>query len=117
MQGAIARQGRDCQDLKLGNSVLTEASNLLGQHREPERSHFFDILRALIGDTEEVFVDSRTASGNANFNLLGLTDAALLEVVSKSSPLITADFDLYLAALAKDGEAAINFRHYQSWGA
>ena len=58
---------------------------------------------------------SREASKNSEFMRLGLTDAALLEVVSRSNPLITVDLDLYLAAVSIESEAAFNFRHYQSW--
>ena len=95
-------------------NVLTEASNLLGQHGEPERSLVFRTLRTLIEEVEEEFVDSETAAGNSKFVRLGLTDAALLEVVSRSNPLLTADLDLYLAASEIDsGEAAYNFFHYQ----
>lgn len=96
-------------------NLLTEASNLLGQHGEPERSRLFETLRALIGNSEEIVVASTVAADNGAFTRLGLTDAALLEVVSKSSPLITVDLNLYLAASAREIDAAYNFRHYQSW--
>ena len=96
-------------------NVLTEASNLLAQHSDPERSRFFDVLRDFVGEAQENFVSSKIASDNRAFARLGLTDAALLEVVSKSNPLVTVDLDLYLTASAKESEAAFNFRHYQSW--
>ena len=41
----------------------------------------------------------------------GLTDAALLEVVSDATPLVTVDLDLYLAASRRAPNAALNFRH------
>ena len=96
-------------------NILTEASNLLAQHAEPERSRFYDMLRTLISQAEERVVASKVAADNSAFNRLGLTDAALLEIVSRANPLITVDLDLYLAASAKESEAAFNFRHYQSW--
>ena len=95
-------------------NTLTEASNLLAQHGEPERSSFFEVLRILIEEHEEIVVTSKTASQNAEFTRLGLTDAALLEVVSNANPLITVDLALYLAAIRKEGQSAFNFRHYQS---
>ena len=95
-------------------NTLTEASNLLAYHKEPERSRFFEMLRILIEEHEEIIVTSKAASRNKQFERLGLTDAALLEVISNSSPLITVDLNLYLAAISKDGESAFNFRHYQS---
>ena len=96
-------------------NTLTEASNLLAQHGEPERSRFFEVLRILIEEHEEIVVTSKTASHNKEFARHGLTDAALLEVVSNSNPLITVDLALYLAAISKESESAYNFRHYQSW--
>ena len=96
-------------------NVLTETSNLLAKHREPERSKFFKVLHALINDFDEIDVRSEQASNNSHFIRLGLTDAALLEIVSKSTPLITVDLDLYLAAAKIDINAAHNFRHFQQF--
>lgn len=96
-------------------NTLTEASNLLAQHGEPERSRIFGVLQALIERTEEEVVESKVAARNSNFRRLGLTDAALLEVVSASNPLVTADLDLYLAASAKETGSAYNFSHYRNF--
>ncbi len=94
-------------------STLTEASKLLAQHGEPERSRFLDVPRVLVERHEEVVVASKDAVRNSEFNLLGLTDAALLEVVSTSSPLVTVDIELYLAASSNEPEPTFGFRHYQ----
>lgn len=94
-------------------NTLTEASNLLAYHAEPERSQLFDKLRTLIHESEEIVVASKDASSNSAFGRLGLTDAALLELITTESPLLTADLDLYLAALAKGHEAAVNFTHHR----
>ena len=93
----------------------TEASNMLAQHVEPERSLIFGVLQALIETTEEKAVESRVAARNSNFKRLGLTDAALMEIVSASNPLITTDLDLCLAASAKEAGAAYNFAHYRNF--
>ena len=92
-------------------NTLTETSNLIAQHGEPERGRFFDKLRVLIEKTKEVMVASTDASHIHEFRRLGLTDAALLVVVTAETPLITVDLDLYLAVSAKDPKAAVNFRH------
>lgn len=94
-------------------NTLTETSNLLAQHGEPERSRFFDSLRFIIQESKEVVVDSTEASRNDAFKRLGLTDAALLEVVTAETPLLTVDFDLYLAASAKGQDTAVNFTRLQ----
>lgn len=96
-------------------NTLTEASNLLAQHEDPERSRIFGALQALIEKTEETVVESKVAARNSNFKRLGLTDAALLEVVSASNPLVTVDLKLYLAASEKEAGAAYNFTHYRNF--
>lgn len=95
-------------------NTLTEASNLLAQHGESQRSRFFEMLGILIDESEEIVVTSKAISQNSEFARLGLTDAGLLEVISNSNPLITVDLALYLAAIRKESGAAYNFRHYQS---
>lgn len=95
-------------------NTLTEASNLLAQHPNPERSRFFAVLRRIINNGEEIVVASKTAARNNAFTRLGLTDAALLEVVSEETPLVTVDLALFTAAFAKGQVAALNFTHLQS---
>lgn len=95
-------------------NTLTETSNLLAQHKEPELSRFFDKLQLIIQESKEIVVASAEASRNDAFKRLGLTDAALLEVVTAETPLVTVDLDLYRAALAKGQDAAVNFTHLQN---
>lgn len=95
-------------------NTLTEASNLLAYHAEPERSLLFNMLRALIHESEEIIVASEAASNNGEFGRLGLTDAALLELITTEAPLLTADLDLYLAAIAKGHDTVVNFTHYRN---
>ena len=92
-------------------NTLTEASNLLRLHREPERSRLCEELRHAIDKSEEVVVVSAVAARNRHFVRLGLTDAALLELASPETPLLTVDLDLYLAASAMSPRAAFNFNH------
>ena len=92
-------------------NTLTEASNLLAQHGEPERSRALRTLRFLIEDAQEIVIASVDAASNRGFERLGLTDAALLEVVSDAAPLVTVDLDLYLEASRNAPNAAFNFRH------
>lgn len=95
-------------------NTLTETSNLLAQHGEPERSRFLDKLRSVIQESREIHVVSEVASQNNAFKRLGLTDAALLEVATVDTPLLTVDIDLYRAAWVKGRETAVNFTHLQS---
>ena len=89
----------------------TEASNLIGHHKDPERSQCYGTLGQLIADSNEVFVKSAIATRNNDFQRLGLSDAVLLEVVSPETPLLTVDFDLYNTVSRTSAESAVNFRH------
>ena len=95
-------------------NTLTETSNLLAQHREPERSRFFDMLRHVIETSREIVVTSTDASSNNAFTRLGLADSALLQSVSTNTPVVTVDIDLYLAAWAQAPETAVNFAHLRN---
>ena len=92
-------------------NTLTEASNLVRQHGEPERSLLMKRLRFLIDVSVEIVVASVDASSHEKFERLGLTDAALLEVATSDIPLLTVDLDLYLAALESGEDRAVNFTH------
>ena len=105
----VSRAGR----VLVTPNTLTEASNLLAQHGEPDRSRFLATLKSLIELSREVVVASSDAAANPDFPRLGLTDAVLLEVASASTPLVTVDLDLYLAAVRKDPRSSVNFRHLQ----
>ena len=74
-------------------NTLTETSNLLAQHGEPERSLFFRMLRFIIQQSEEV---------------------ALLEIVTAETPVVTVDLDLYLEAVRRRQDAAVNFTHLRN---
>ena len=95
-------------------NTLTETSNLLAQHKDPERSRFFDRLKFIIQESKEIVVASANASSNNVFKRLGLTDAALLEVATAETPLVTVDLELYLAAVEKGQDTAVNFTRLQN---
>ena len=94
-------------------NTLTEASSLLRQHGDPERTALVEKLAELIELSQEVVVVSAQAAQNDHFLRLGLTDAALLETISAERPLLTVDLDLYLAALETNEQAAQNFHHFR----
>lgn len=92
-------------------NTLTEASNLLGQHGEPERSLLMEGLRVLIEGSTEIVIPSARASTNAAFPSIGLTDSVLLEAVSEERPLLTVDEQLYSLATTKGQYTAWNFQN------
>lgn len=91
-------------------NVLTEASNLIGQHRDPQRSLFLARLRWIIERSCEIVVKSVDAAHSPSYERLGLTDAALMEAVSDQAPLITVDLRLYYSIVSRQEGAAYNFR-------
>lgn len=92
-------------------NTLTETSNLVRQIPDPARAHIAEVFRLLVaGKFEERYIASAQAAGQAEFPRLWLTDCALLDELSRSHVLLTADLDLYLAALKK-GYEAVNFNH------
>ena len=68
----------------------------------------------MIRDTEEIVVTSAQASLDRNFERLGLTDAALLQIATGETPVITADFDLYVEVARRRQDAALNFTHLRT---
>ena len=94
-------------------NTLTETSNLLRHHGDPERSRFLDVLRYFIENNQEITVASVDATRNRGFRRLGLSDAVILEVASANTPVLTVDLDLYVAAATKNPGAAVNFWHLE----
>ncbi len=91
-------------------NTLTEASNLLRQVRDPDRSRVTLMLGHLIRGHEERYIVSKDAAEEKTFGRLGLTDSALLVVAREHGYLLSADNDLYLAGSA-EGIEAFNFAH------
>ena len=98
-------------------NTLTETSNLLRQHREPQRRALTVKLAELISDSTELIVRSSEASNQQDYPNLGLTDAAILtSSIRDDISIITADGDLYRAALKHARAEPINFTHYRFQG-
>ncbi len=93
-------------------NTLTETSNLLhgSQDIRPMKQ-----LKILTQQAIEVYFPSQDAVNSDVFNRLGLTDVVLMESISADRPLITVDFELYGAAVAKGDKVAYNFTHWQTW--
>ncbi len=92
-------------------NTITETSNVAGQIGQPMRAFIYEAFRVLLENMGETYIESHRAAGDAIFLRLGITDAALLNIVTKDQILLTADLDLYLEA-ARRGHQTINFNHY-----
>lgn len=91
-------------------NTLTETSNLAACIGEPARGEVLETLRTIADTCSEVYIPSKLAASRKEFLRLGLTDSAVLCAISGEVMLLTADLDLYLAAVAV-GDAAVNFNH------
>lgn len=91
-------------------NVWTEASNIARQIPEPSRRIIGVVMGNLMESSQEVYVVSSNAAKRSEFLDLGLADAAMLEISPKSTPILTSDLGLYLAA-QRQGREAVNFNH------
>lgn len=85
-------------------------SNLIGYIDKPARIKIFEVFSAYIRLADERYCESRQAVTRKEFVRLGLTDSVLLHETTDSFILLTADLDLYLAAL-NEGCPVQNFNH------
>jgi len=90
--------------------VLAETSNLARYCKDTMRFEIASKLGTVISDGTEHFLPSRVAVSRPEYLSLGLTDAVLLETTASGGTLMTADFDLYWAALTA-GMNVENFSH------
>ena len=92
-------------------NTLTEASNLL-RSSDPSGTLSASLAELASGAAER-WVASAPAMQRGDYLRLGLTDSVLLTLAGSGADLLTADLDLYLAALT-EGFAAHNFNYLRS---
>lgn len=97
-------------------NVATEINNLIGVLHGKYLLRARRILSSGLRLWREHYVPSSDASIHANYERLGLTDAALLSITERGTEIITDDFDLY-SCLAASGVPVTNFTHLraQQW--
>lgn len=96
--------------LLLVPNTVSEASNLLRRHREPERSMIMATFKGLIDDHREFYVESRAAVARPEYARLCITDSEILELSNYDCTLLTAYLKLYIAVAILDLPAT-NFNH------
>jgi hypothetical protein len=90
--------------------ILSECSNLLRYTTDPAKARLSDHFAEIIDDVLEIHNPSSNSILHRAYRSLGLTDAGILSTLDRTMELITADFDLYAAAL-HEGHSAENFNH------
>ena len=91
-------------------NTLTESSSLFRQIPEPARSRISDTFVRFVETATEEYVASETVVRYNEFARLGLTDVVLLDRMTHARLLLTADHDLFVAAVQRR-YTAINFNH------
>ncbi|MCY3658143.1 MAG: hypothetical protein OXG36_03870 [Caldilineaceae bacterium] len=90
-------------------NVLTETSNLLGYHDEPERTRLFQYLRDVISNSTELLVESVVASAADEFPRFGLCDSVMLEIASPDQQILTMDRALHGLCNKKTPNSSVCF--------
>jgi hypothetical protein len=93
--------------------VLSELSNLATLHGA-EFSRLRTLFKETVEQTKELYDESRFVVSDVDFNRLGLADAAIASVCSRSLLVLTGDLELY-SALTTRGFDAINFNHIRTY--
>ncbi len=92
-------------------NVLTETSNLLGHHGEPERTKLFLHFHDIISHNCEIVVESAAASATKEFPKYGLCDSVILEIASPYQQVLTKDHALYGLCNKKVPNSSVFFDH------
>ncbi len=98
------------EEIRVTPNTVTETSNLAKAIANPARRQIFEAFSQVLLDLPEEYVTSQEAATLPVFVRLGLTDAVLLQAATSDVVILTADLQLYLAAL-QEGREAVNFNH------
>ncbi|GJD61538.1 hypothetical protein MPEAHAMD_1681 [Methylobacterium frigidaeris] len=79
-------------------NTVSEAANLLRQHRDPERRIIMETFKSFIHAHCERDVASKVATSRREYRRLGVADAAILESCTDACEILTADADLHVTA-------------------
>lgn len=90
-------------------NIVSEASNLLDHLKGERRELCMERLALLVKGSSERYVASDYAMEQPEYMALGVADAAILCALERDTYLLTADNELYLAALYRNCEA----QHFQ----
>lgn len=99
-------------DLIMLPNIASEASSLLRQHKDPERSRVMSTFREVLDRCREIYVDSTAAASQPEYMRQGITDSAILAGCKTGCRILTSDFALHLAA-ERRGLSATNFNHWR----
>jgi hypothetical protein len=90
--------------------ILAETSNLASYIAEPAKSAIRAVLTEVTQTANEIFIPGKQITRHTAYRQLGLVDAAIVMSASPDCTLLTADLDLYVAAVSA-GIDCVNFNH------
>lgn len=107
---------QDARSIAVTPNVITEASNLLAQTNERDRTRLLTVLGQIVGKVSERYVRSRDAVAVRSFVRLGLSDAAIITGFGPDDCVLTSDLDLHVE-ISKTTTPTVNFNHIRtgSW--
>lgn len=94
-------------------NIATETSNLIGVLSGDYLQKAREILAAGLRIWDEQYIESVRASGEREYNRLGLTDAAILLTATRNTEVLTDDFNLY-KSLCSRRIPVTNFTHLRA---
>lgn len=94
-------------------NIVTETVNLLGQLEGRYKAEVFNVLRTIIGDTQEKYVTSESAMTNDLYLRFGVTDSSIETLARQGLAVLSDDFPL-VGWLWKENLTAVNFAHIRS---
>ena len=86
-------------------NTISKASNLLDHLKGARREYCMERLAQLVQESSERYIASVSAVQQPEYMALGVVDAAILCALDSGTFLLTADRELYLAALYRNCEA------------
>lgn len=99
--------------LKTTPHILTEVNSFLNQLPSNEVDLCQQILREMIIEAEEVFVDSDLLSAKPEFVRLGLTDVGMLQTADGTTVVLTDDVNLLAEIYGREHAEAVSFARVQ----
>lgn len=101
-------------EIVISPNIATEISNLIGRSAPEANAIFVRKLAEFVNAAAEVYVPSSNAVRRREYEHLGVTDSAILEILDGETELITVDHNLHVAAI-KSGYRATNYNHHRGY--
>lgn len=101
-------------DVVISPNIASEISNLIGRSALRQNAIFVRKLAEFVNAATEVYVPSMNAVRRREYDHLGVTDAAILEILDDETELMTVDHNLHVAAI-RSGYRATNYNHHRGY--